>query len=333
MRRAVPLIASLIAIWLSADRLLAGDDKPAFAGYRRESLRLANMSGEPDERQLDVWYPTTESEQPFDYRFQAGFVAKDAPVAGGRHPLLVFSHGYRGASDQSIFIMEACARAGYVVASLNHADAIAEFGGRREDPPRFRDFDSWTDEKYRDRKRDIGSLLDEMLLRNGDAKSPWHKRINASEIGGMGHSLGGYTMLGLAGGWKTWKEPRIKTVVAFSPYVQPFTSNGDLPGIDVPIMVQGGTFDLGVTPFLPPAYEKLKCPKAEIVLRAENHFGWTNLATLRTTTTEAAAHGNPELIVQYAIAFFDEHLRGLDRSEVTGRLKGRLFAYRSDNGR
>jgi predicted dienelactone hydrolase len=56
-------------------------------------------------------------------------------------------------------------------------------------------------------------------LRN-DAR--WKDRIEWSRVALAGHSLGGYTVLGLAGGWASWKLPSIKAVLAMSPYCDPF---------------------------------------------------------------------------------------------------------------
>ena len=36
----------------------------------------------------------------------------------------------------------------------------------------------------------------------------------------VGHSLGGYTLLGLGGAWPSWRFDGIKAVLALSPYVQ-----------------------------------------------------------------------------------------------------------------
>lgn len=310
--------------------------RPHQVGYRRMDFRFETASGEQRSRQLDVWFPTSDKEQRREYRGlfgsrgQIGFAAKDSAVAEGTHPLLLFSHGFLGSSDQSIFLTEACARAGYIVASMNHADAIASRlrGQRQQDPPKFAEFAKWTDAKYRDRYEDVVAILDHLLKWNKDEASPWHDRIDESRIGGMGHSLGGYTMLGLAGGWESWKDPRLKVVVLLSPFAQPFDVNGRLGDVSIPVMLQGGTLDLGITPFLPPVYKKLDGPKVLLVLKNETHFGWTNLISLGKTTTECVTGGNAELMVNYTIAFFDQHLLDVDRSEVLKKSNARLESYR-----
>ena len=308
--------------------------RPHQVGYRRQDFKFANTKGEQRIRQLDLWYPTQEPEQRYEYKGplnlkgQVGFANEGAIVAPGEHPLLLFSHGFLGTSDQTIFLTEACARAGYIVAAMNHADSLGTRGqGKREDP-KFGDFANWTDDKFRDRRDDITVLLNQMLEWNQAADAPWSGRIAEAQIGGFGHSLGGYTMMGLAGGWKTWKEPRLKAAVLLSPFSHPFLSQGDTGNVTIPIMLQGGTLDFGVTPFLAPVYRKLSGPKVLLVLKNETHFGWTNLISLGKTTTESAAQGNAELMVQYTIAFFDQHLLNLDRSAVLEKDNSRLDSYR-----
>ncbi len=313
-------------------RALAAD-RPHQVGYRRQDLKLTNATGEQRTRQLDLWYPTQEPEQRYEYKGplgikgQVGFAKEGATVAAGEHPLLLFSHGFLGTSDQTIFLTEACARAGYIVASMNHADSLGTRRLRKIEPPQFGDYANWTDDKFRDRQEDITALLNQMLEWNKAADSPWSGRIDATRIGGFGHSLGGYTVLGMAGGWKSWKEPRLKAAVLLSPYAHPFINQGDAGNVSIPVMLQGGTLDVGITPFLMPVYRKLSGPKVLLVLKNETHFGWTNLISLGKTTKECVADGNAEMMTKYTIVFFDHHLLGVDRSAVLEKENSRLESY------
>src|SRR5207244_5750878 len=127
-----------------------------------------------------------------------------------------------GSGDQTIFLMEALARAGYIVAAPNHADAAAERGKQPADVPNFFEPNSWDSGKFFDRKEDVTALVDELIVRGRDPQAFLFEHVDEAFIGAAGHSLGGYTVLGLAGARPSWREPRIRAVVAYSPYAMPY---------------------------------------------------------------------------------------------------------------
>jgi predicted dienelactone hydrolase len=240
---------------------------PAFAedcgtptvGFR--VLKFAN-------RVAAVWYPTAASPAQYAYgpKF-SGSVVLNAPahkVCGVPAPLIVFSHGDLGCGLQSIAFTEELARHGYVVAAPDHADAFLCHTAREESgrsiQPNFLQPETWTDATFVSRRDDVEAMIDELLL-----DDVFQQVVDAKNIGAAGHSLGGYTVVGSVGGWTGWVDPRIRAVLALSPYVMPFQVRNTLQNIHVPLMYQGGTLDVGITPFLtgangaysqsnPPAY-------------------------------------------------------------------------------
>ena len=158
--------------------------------------------------------------------------------------------------------------------------------------------DAWSEATYRDRGADLEAILDWILKEKSFQGIP----IDSSRIGLVGHSLGGYTVLALAGAWPSWKDHRVKAVLALSPYCAPFITKGDLGHLDVPVMYQGGTLDFGITPFVRRpggAYDLTSTPKYFIELKGAGHFAWTNLNK-----------SDHILINEYAVAFFDRYLKG-----------------------
>ena len=138
--------------------------------------------------------------------------------------------------------------------------------------------------------------------------------IDPNRIGVAGHSLGGYTALGLAGGWPSWKDRRIKAVLALSPYCTPYVSKGDLAHLRVPVMYQGGTRDLGISPTVrrhDGAYDRTSAPKYYVEFDGAGHFAWTNL--------QKEHHG---LIDAYGVAFFDHYLKDQNGPDPLIRLTG-----------
>ncbi|MGH6829525.1 MAG: alpha/beta hydrolase family protein, partial [Rhizomicrobium sp.] len=126
-------------------------------------------------------------------------------------PLILFSHGFGGCAHQSASLTRALAGAGYAVLAANHRDegcerylrgrrtAWAAAGARQPEQP-FTDPSAWGPATERRRGDDIEALLDHALRRH-----PYRDAIDSDRIGVMGHSLGGYTALGLAGAWTSWR--------------------------------------------------------------------------------------------------------------------------------
>jgi predicted dienelactone hydrolase len=297
-------------------------------GYRATAFSPPTTAGTTTTRALHVWYPSSERESRHDYRGQIGYAARDGAVAVGRFPLVVFSHGYLGAGDQSIFLTENLARMGYIVVAPNHADAIGSDSGAIAPAALFTQPKAWTDETFRDRQQDIVWLLDEFERADADKASPFMGRVDTARIAVVGHSLGGYTALGLAGARERWSDARVKAIVALSPYVAPYFEGSGLGNVRTPVLLQGGTLDIGITPTLGRAYDALPGAKYFLVLRGENHFAWTNLIALGKTTTDAVKRGNARWMTGYTLAFLDQHLRGVDRSRLLLAPNRALSSYR-----
>ncbi len=296
-------------------------------GFRKLSLTYRTAGQGARQRDCMLWYPATGEDRPFTYNGQKGFAAPDAPVAAGRHPLVLFSHGFLGFADQTAFLMEALARDGLVVAAVNHADATTP---KRKQPvawPNFADANSWDASRFRDRRDDLGALLDRLLELDAAEDSFLHRHIDRQALGAAGHSLGGYTVLGMIGGWPSWREPRLRAALLLSPYTLPFTQGTNLRAIRTPVMFQGATLDLGITPFLSDAYAALQGPKYFLVLAGETHFAWTNLLSLGKTTRECLAGGHGLRISDYSLAFFRRHLREQPQPLLGTKAEG-LASYR-----
>jgi len=79
-------------------------------------------------------------------------------------------------------------------------------------------------------------------------------------------------------------------------------------------MYQGGTLDVGITPFLEGpkgAYAAANSPVYFVKLKAAAHLAWANCGNERTTQSCLANVANARLIADYGIAFFDRYLKGL----------------------
>lgn len=327
-RAAAARIGMVFVAWLGLSAGVgAATDNLCQYPYR-VGFRVATIVG----LRVALWYPTQAlpARHIYGSRF-SGMVATDAPPACGRLPLVIFSHGLGGCGTQTLFFTEELARHGYIVAAPDHHDATfcTVDGGtgdlRRMVPeaPLFKP-DVWTDAAYADRRDNVKALIGALLI-----DPVFGQAIDGHAIGAAGHSLGGYTVVGVGGGWPSWKDGRIRAVLALSPYVQPFMAQSSLGSLQVPVMYQGATLDVGITPWLDGAYARTGAPKYLVMLRGGTHFAWTNAACGNAASVQACLERTePHLITIYSVAFFDHYLKAAPADLLSGDGAG-LASFRS----
>ncbi len=157
-------------------------------------------------------------------------IAPNAPVDGGPLRLVILSHGSGSSPLVYRTIASHLARSGYVVAMPEHP------GDNRNDRSM-----SETVENLRDRPRHVRLTVDAAC---SDAEIGPH--VRGDDIAVIGHSMGGYTALALAGG-KPWagpgqrvevtKDPRVKALVLMAPATGWFGLNDSLQDVTVPILM------------------------------------------------------------------------------------------------
>ena len=141
-----------------------------------------------DRRDLNgwIWYPTTSDATEkvvMGNPVWAGVHGlEDAEPKTGQYPLLLVSHGMYGNIRNQAWLGRALAQRGYLVAAVNHPGSTTR--DRRPEESR----------RLWERPRDLSRLLDTLL-----ADPVWGARIDASRIAAAGHSLGGLTVMRIAG--------------------------------------------------------------------------------------------------------------------------------------
>ena len=122
-----------------------------------------------------IWYPSADKVAdtmvgPYDMD-----VAMNGAVGGGRHPLIVMSHGTGGSAVNSYGTAIALAQAGFVVVAVTHT------GDNYLDRST-----SFTRQEFVDRARHISRVIDFMV-------GAWagHGSVDPGRIGVFGHSAGG----------------------------------------------------------------------------------------------------------------------------------------------
>jgi predicted dienelactone hydrolase len=143
-----------------------------------------------------IWYPaaaTTGKEEiifggpPDKEIFSPVTMASGAQVseASPKYPLILLSHGTGGAAIQMMWLGYYLASRGYIVAAVNHhGNTAAE---KQPAPQGFL--------LYWERAKDLTVVLDKLLV--DPLVGP---RIDSERIGAAGFSLGGYTVISIAGG-------------------------------------------------------------------------------------------------------------------------------------
>jgi len=139
-----------------------------------------------------IWYPAVTSavEQPLQVPglniFALGNAAQNADlaVAPSKFPLILLSHGTGGTALSLAWFGSTLAAHGYIVAGVNHP------GNNAAEPYTVEGFSTWWE-----RARDLSEVIDALLK-----DSTFGSRIDTSRIGAAGFSLGGYTMIEIAGG-------------------------------------------------------------------------------------------------------------------------------------
>lgn len=236
-------------------------------------------------------------------------------------PVLFFSHGFGGCETGSNFLKTALAARGYWVFAPRHADARC--GSARAAPPAvpFGMPTRWSDATYVARANDVLAVHGAL-----QATPALAARLDFSRVGYVGHSLGGYTVVGLAGGWSSWgRAPGVRAVLALSPYIEPYLAHGTMSGVRVPIMFQGGTADGGVTPHVTRrggAYDAAPSPKYLVVFTGATHAAWGD-----------RRNGSHDGITAYAVAFLDHHVRGLPATATLTSRRPGVAELRFDEGR
>ena len=154
----------------------------ASVGFRQLTLSQQN------ERPLNVaiWYPALDGGVSEVIADNAAFVGvrvdRNALPMSGVHPVLVISHGYNGNWRNLSWIAEAMAQQGYIVAAPDHPGTTTFDQNPVEAKKLWR--------RPQDMTRVIDFVIDSPRLIG---------KADQARIAALGHSLGGWTVLSLAG--------------------------------------------------------------------------------------------------------------------------------------
>ena len=179
---------------------------------------------------LFAFYPTLIPSQPVNFGPYRMELSPDAPLDDSGLPLVVLSHGAGGTHLVYRTLAEYLARHGYVVIVPEHP------GNNRTD----NSLDG-TRVNLENRPRHIRSALDAIF-----ADPVLGPRLRPDQCAMIGHSLGGYTALAVAGGQPWWSpeqklpvshDERVKALVLLAPSACWFIPNEALREVTAPILL------------------------------------------------------------------------------------------------
>jgi dienelactone hydrolase len=234
------------------------------------------------------------------------------PRARGSFPLVVFGHGFAVTPAIYSNLLEAWARAGYVVAApvfpLGNANAP---GGPNESD-------------LINQPRDMSFVITRMLALSRGGEGPIAGLIDPAEIAVSGQSDGGDTALSAAYNPR-FRDHRIRAAVILSGQEIPGVGGYDFPAPSPPLLATQGladTINLPATTFA--FWDAAPPPKYLLTIPGASHLG--------PYTDEQPQLG---IVERVTIAFLDRYLKGerhaLARMEAAGNVPG-LAGLRAETG-
>jgi predicted dienelactone hydrolase len=179
-----PPALALLLMLVSSFAAFAPHPASAATGFRETTLPA---TGADHALHLSLWYPTQAANKPTQLGETPAFVGlpviRDAEPTPAAHPLVVLSHGYGGSWRNLAWLAGQLVGQGYVVAAPDHP------GTTTFDMQPAGTLALW------ERPGDITRVIDHLL-----ADPTLAGLIAANRIAAIGHSLGGWTVVELAGG-------------------------------------------------------------------------------------------------------------------------------------
>ena len=264
-----------------------------------EALGAAQASSDFSLDGLAAQGPRRFSAEPFTFASSAGATIEALallPEGQGRFPLVVLAPGLNTGINSLLYVGEHLASHGYAVATLDFPytsgaaiKAVMQGTGVIPDP------NAWTGQP-----QNVSELIDQVQRR-------WSERVDTDAVGVLGQSLGGYTVVALAGAPLDWghlrqhcaaladpnqvvvnpamiwqcqapgqvverqdfRDPRVRVAVAVNPVTTPIFSASSMAAVAVPLLVIAGSHDV----FAPPLsqqlepYTAIRQPESVLVLQ------------------------------------------------------------------
>lgn len=347
------LVALIVAGFCTLGVVAEGPEKPGPFPVGVTTIRMQDDSrtdpllNAPRPLLVEVWYPAAESARnappakftdfflggkdvqmntiltlafrfnitEMDRRFKT-LAVRDADIAEGKFPLLVFSHGNGGMRSQSTFWCDHMASHGYIVVAPDHTrNACATSFNGKVIP-----YDNaGRPQAALDRPKDVSFLIDQFERLNTDGTSKFNGHVDAENIGVAGHSFGGFTAMAAQA-----QDPRVDAIAPMAGVVPEGVTSSHIPLLlfvateDDTINEKGNA---GARAF----FDATKAPKYLVEFRDGGHYTFSDMEQINPNWGDGAGEGkritNGEplkyvsmdkahaLTNGYSTAFFDKFLK------------------------
>lgn len=236
-------------------------------------------------------------------------------------PLVIFSHGFGSDRKFLTYLARHLASHGFTVASIEHPGSNftwlngVSLGGSPDS--------LLSASEFLDRPKDVSFVLDEFAQLNRE-DGPLQNKLNTQQVSIIGHSLGGYTALALAGGeinlkelrqyckthspigrspadWFqcaaaelsgdriTLQDPRVVQVMALNPMTGRLFGNKGLNSVRIPTLILTSTED-AIAPSLDhqlQPFSQLGGPKYLVSAIGATHLSITDRANLNEALAQS----------------------------------------------
>jgi len=248
-------------------------------------------------------------------------IPRPTSLAPHPSPLVVISHGLGADRRFFTYLARHLASHGFTVAALEHPGSNSSWLARVSDRSDVAKL--LPAKEFVERPKDVSFLLDELAKLN-QQKSLFQGKLNTQQVSLIGHSLGGYTTLALAGAevniselrqfcksstairrapadWLQCaaadlpdrklklRDQRVKSAIAFNPIVGNLFGKTGLTQVATPVLLLAGTED-AITPVLNHQlrpFSQLPSPKYLLTAIGGTHLSISDAANLSTTVTSS----------------------------------------------
>jgi dienelactone hydrolase len=301
----------------------------------------------------EIWYPTTTIGKQFPKNKMSDFVLKganpgiamaikmafkkdvteldktfendafrDAPVADGQFPLIVFSHGNGGFRMQNIFWAEHLASHGYIVVAPDHTGNAA---ATVVDNKLIIHDSNARDQAAIDRPIDVRFLIDAMGKWNKGADSRFNGKLDMEKIGVGGHSFGGMTSTMAAD-----QDDRIDAIVPMAAVGREH-KNTEVPSLII-LATEDDTIGAAGNARVREYYEEATGPKYLVEFVDGGHYSFTEMFQFdpkfgdgvgtgkRITNDEDITYTDKGTVYKYtngySLAFLNKFVKGESGAEL-----------------